>query len=304
MGNGVHALVAVAVLVAGALLGQRKLLAVVDHGFASLRTPDVDALLYVAPPYAALALFAVLALLPTERHRRALESVASLVVVAAAVVHTVGLAHLVDRTPRDFPWVLMTIVGAWSLITVVALVGLARKATGAKRSGLVTAAYVALLVPLSVSYVPSHKHDVALALHWLGSAGLLALAIDSICRVEASPRAALEGARVIWAPIVAAALVFFAIAEVPLWPTLSGVMSFRVEGGCSLDCELSFATWWDAVFAFDSDCWDKTMLVIVVTETLVALVALTVLAVWLSRATSAARAAGPGLRPPPCGRSR
>jgi hypothetical protein len=242
------------VLVAGSLKADGNLRDVLAGFEYSLSTSELDALVYVLPPYFALAALLALLLVFRERRSRVLGLVASIVVVVAALAHTVGLVRLVDRTPRDFPWEIMSALGILCFGSVLTLVIRARKAQDRRLWGMLVGAHAALLLPLSVSFIPLFRglFLFAYATHWLGQIGLSAVALQWMRKSSRDGTTA-------WLPLdgllrwLTAAMLAVLVFALPFWPSLEIVRS-RYEKHETCESELAFGPLWQADPAHDPVC--------------------------------------------------
>jgi hypothetical protein len=274
------------VLAAGSLEAEGNLRDALSGFEYSLRTSELDALIYVLPPYLALAsLIAVLLSLNEARSRR-LAGLASAIVLVAACAHSLGLARLVDRTPRDFPWEIMVAVGALCAVAVVVLVVAARKAEHRRRWGTLVMAHAALVLPLSVSLIPLVRERFLLpyAAHWFGQAGLCAVSLAWMRKDSPHGETApLPLAR--WPRWLSAATLLVLLFALPIWPSLAIVRS-RYETHESCGSEIQLGSLWQAGPGHDSVCPNTASYAVSALVLLIAALAALGVVLWARRASA------------------
>jgi hypothetical protein len=274
------------VLAAGSLEAEGNLRDVLSGFEYSLRASELDALIYVLPPYLALMSLTALLLLSNEARSGRLAGLAGAFVLVAMCAHTLGLARLVDRTPRDFPWEIMTAIGVLCAVAVVVLVAAARNAEHRRRWGTVMMAHAVLLVPLSVSLIPQGRERFVLpyAAHWFGQIGLGAVSLAWMRKDSpqgATARLPLaRGMR--WLTAATLLVLLFAL---PIWPSLAIVRS-RYETHESCGSEIQLGSLWQAGPGHDSVCPDTASYAVSGVVLLVAALAALGVVFWTRRASA------------------
>ena len=275
-GRELLALAAIVLVVAGALDGDYTLFEVIDAALGSTFARYLDLLFYVVPPHAALVVLAAVQFGGASR-RRALETFACVVASVAALVHTAGLVRFIDGTPR-VAWVFMMVIGLWSLIAIGGSIALAHGTRGARRSGYIIAAHVALFLPLSISYLRgADDHALFVVVYGLGVLGLIALAIIALRRGADAPGGDFGAVPVLVGRSLFAVLALLVTAAAAIWPLTDPVLLMMMDGPCELVCEPRMGPLWEAVSA--NECPREPH--VLPTAVVIGVVEISVLAFWI-----------------------